>query len=1340
MRVDSAGLRSTQDDTGRPPPPQEIIRGTNTSDSTEVLREVEFLNPNSQRLNIIVPASLHGENTSAVLDTASQVTVVSEELYQKLKDPPPKTESVVLKGAAKEGRMRAALLKNVLIELQGNRYSWDVYVAPISDNLLLGLDFMNAHRCVINLKEHTLSIADHQIPFLIHHDFSKNNVCCVKVAQSKVLPPSCVTYILCHMNFPPGSTNTSDDPNCMVIEPLESQHGLSTVPSLVNGTCSFLLPVVNLKSKSAKLKVGEVIGVAEWMDGEVENTPALRQSCIDKEPKHVRPLWEKSSAGLTADESNALRELLYKYEDVFSKDDQDIGCISEVKHRINTAEARPIKQRMRRTPLGFEAEEEKHLKAMLANDIIRPSQSDWASPPVLVRKRDGSVRWCVDYRKLNDVTVKDVFPLPLIEECIDTLRGNEFFSVVDMCSGYWQVEVAEADKPKTAFVTKYGLYEHNRMAFGLCNAPATFQRMIQLVLGDLLWKSALAYLDDVIVVGKEFSEHLDNLEKVLCKFRHYKLKLKPRKCDFFQREVAFLGRVVSVHGIAMDPGKVEKVLQWSVPKNPRELMSFLGFINYHREYLEGFAEKSACLYALASTKTDFQWDNVHQAAFESLKQAMTAAPVLAYPTPDGEFVLDTDASDGAIGAELSQIQDGKLKVIAYGSFALNSCQLNYCTTRKELLAVVRFTRHFRHYLLGRQFFLRTDHNSLTWLMRFKHINGQLARWLEELSQFDMVIVHRAGNKHANADALSRIPDAIPDPSCDCYKAGCQVETLPCKGCRYCRRAQEQWGQFENDVDDVVPLAVRSVSGMSPEAEGSSRTLTAMASQNADTQDWMSRQYSSSDLREQQLQDEDLRCIMEWLESGEEPSQDNIYLKSHITKELWLNRSLLRLSAEGVLIYRRLHHFEVEEFRECLVVPKGLREEVLRMSHDLPLSGHFSHVKTLEKLKQDFFWPQMSTDCMLYVRSCPQCNSQKKPNIHPRGSLGSFHAGTVLERVHLDILGPFPLSQRGNRYVLMVIDQFSKWLECFPLPDQTSESIARVFLEEFIARFGCPLQVHTDQGANFESDLFKSVCSLMETSKTRTTPYHPAGNGQVERMNRTVLQMIRCFLDGTQSTWDQYLAQIAGAVRATPNRTTGFTPNFLMFGREVTSPAACTFGCKPNGSPADPLSYVSLLRDKLHKVHEAARKHIGMAQRYQKRTYDLKLSEKTYAVGDLVYILQSVSKPGQSKKLNPVWKGPAVVSQVLSPVLFRVRTQKRESVIHHNRLKPFQDRTVPIWMKRLRHGLLNLDDDEAVGQDTPVPTDEPADTDPIEDVRFLFPKTTRAGRTVRRPQHLSDYAN
>ncbi|CAG2249837.1 unnamed protein product [Mytilus edulis] len=330
-----------------------------------------------------------------------------------------------------------------------------------------------------------------------------------------------------------------------------------------------------------------------------------------------------------------------------------------------------------------------------------------------------------------------------------------------------------------------------------------------------------------------------------------------------------------------------------------------------RDHVLDFEGVTACLYELAHQKGQPVWEDCHEHAFLNIKELLTLPPCLAYPNTQDLFILDTDAPDIAIGAVLSQLQDGQEKVICYASHVLMKPQRKYCTTRKELLSVVKFCRHFRHYLLGRRFVLRTDHNSLVWLMRFKHIEGQLARWLEELAQFDMEIVHRPGKKHLNADGLSRIPDCLED--CDCYNAGADVENLPCKGCQYCQRAHTQWSRFLNDVDDVIPLAKRQVSPL----EVKIVRLQASSFNSADSIDhdmtqpnteedtihinWM-QSYSPQQLRQLQLQDPDLFPLIEWIESQYDPSDAELRLQSPATRALRLLGSCLKV-IDGVLYYK-----------------------------------------------------------------------------------------------------------------------------------------------------------------------------------------------------------------------------------------------------------------------------------------------------------------------------------------------------------------------------------------------------------------------------------------------------
>ena len=399
------------------------------------------------------------------------------------------------------------------------------------------------------------------------------------------------------------------------------------------------------------------------------------------------------------------------------------------------------------------AEADKQIDEMLKKDVIQPSSSPWASGIVMVTKKDGSKRFCVDYRKLNDITVKDAYPLPRIDAALDQLSGAGWFSCLDLNSGYWQVEVDEADRAKTAFVSRRGLFEFKTMPFGLCNAPATFERLMETVLAGLNWQICLIYLDDIIVVGKTFDDMIRNLDEVLQKLHEAGLKLKPRKCQLFAKRVDFLGHVISGEGIQTDPKKTQAVREWPRPESLHEVRSFLGFCSYYRRFIPKFAEISKPLHKLTEKNQKFLWTKECNAAFETLKEKMVSSPILAHPDFTKPFILDTDASDQAIGAVLSQRIEGKEHVIAYASRTLTKSERRYCVTRKELLAVINFVKYFRHYLYGRAFTVRTDHGSLRWLMKFKNPEGQIARWLETLSSYEFKIEHRPGRVHRNADGL-----------------------------------------------------------------------------------------------------------------------------------------------------------------------------------------------------------------------------------------------------------------------------------------------------------------------------------------------------------------------------------------------------------------------------------------------------------------------------------------------------------------------------------------------------------------------------------------------------------
>ena len=342
-----------------------------------------------------------------------------------------------------------------------------------------------------------------------------------------------------------------------------------------------------------------------------------------------------------------------KYQNVFAKSKYDLGRTTIVQHEIDTGDHPPIKQAPRRMPLAKKEVVRKEVEAMLQNGIIEPSVSPWSSPIVLVEKKDHSTRFCVDYRALNDVTRKDSYPLPNIQDCFDALGGTEWFSSIDLQSGYWQLGMSPSDAPKTAFTCSEGLFQFKVLPFGCCNGVPTFQRLMDYVLSGLRWKVCLLYLDDIIVFSKTFEEHVEQLGMVLARLSQSGLKVAPKKCHFFRPSVVFLGHIVSSQGLATDPSKTQCIVDWPQPKNVKEVRQFTGLCAYYRRYVRNFAQIARPLHKLTEKDRPFSWTEECTTAFNELKRLLTSSPILAYPIPGLEYILDSDASGEALGSVLS---------------------------------------------------------------------------------------------------------------------------------------------------------------------------------------------------------------------------------------------------------------------------------------------------------------------------------------------------------------------------------------------------------------------------------------------------------------------------------------------------------------------------------------------------------------------------------------------------------------------------------------------------------------------------------------------------------------
>ncbi|GFY18854.1 retrovirus-related Pol polyprotein from transposon 412 [Trichonephila clavipes] len=1095
----------------------------------------------------------------------------------------------------------------VKIRFGDTTYQHAVYVADIADPFILGLDFLKEHGFTLDFNKNELrSIHEEVTIFKIKH--RTESIRQVTANENITIPPRTEIIV-------PGYIGNDVSFNSGLIGSAENKaNGLLIASTLVDLSRKTIpVRICNVTEKPRVFQKGEVLATCSPVTCVCKSSSLL----LSNSPQQLTPdLLE--NAELSPEQKSSAERLFQEFEDVFSRNSSDIGHTTVTQHRIDTADHPPIKQHPRRLPFAKQEEVGTLLREMQENDIIEPSSSPWASPIVLVRKKDGSTRFCVDYRKLNDVTKKDSYPLPRIDDTLDTLSGHKWFSTLDLKSGYWQVEIHPEDREKTAFTSGQGLWQFKVMPFGLCNAPATFERLMETVLKGLTFEACLIYLDDVIIGGRTFEEHLQNIRKVLSKLSDANLKLNPSKCKFFQKEVNYLGHIISAEGVRTDPEKVSAVKNWKRPENLRELRSFLGLCTYYRKFVKGFSNIARPLHKLTESKQKFQWTKECEDSFLQLKEALTSSPILIYPQPDKPFILDTDASNESVGAVLSQEIDGQERVVAYWSKCLSKPERNYCVTRKELLAIVKAIEHFHHYLYGQKFLLRTDHASLTWLMNFRNTEGQVARWIQRLNEYYFDIRHRKGSSHGNADALSR---------------------RPCpENCRHCSR-----------VETKYDYAIRQIT-----------TSTATPPD----------PWSDEKVREDQMADPDIKPLIEFMESSSnKPSWQDISAYSPTTKQYWALWNSLHLR-NGVL-YRKFESEDGKTFRWQLVLPRSRIPEVLKELHGSPTGGHFGVMKTLHRVRERFCWGKVRADVEQWCKSCDACSARKGPKIRSRGKLHRYNVGAPFERIAFDILGPLPRTASGNKYLLVVMDYFTKWPEVYPIPDQEAPTVAEAVVQHWISRYGVPLQLHSDQGRNFVSAVLKGVCELLGIDKTKTTPLHPQSDGMVERFNRTILNNLSLMVSKNQQDWDQKVPLFLLAYRSAVHETTGYSPSQMLFGRDLRLPCDLLFG-RPPDTPSSPEEYVQNLQARFEDVHNLARERINLRTEKMKTRYDTKATGHQFKEGDKVWFYNPTRRKGLSPKLQSHWDGPYTILKIINDVVIRIRksTNSKPRVVHYDRLAPY----------------------------------------------------------------------
>ena len=971
------------------------------------------------------------------------------------------------------------------------------------------------------------------------------------------------------------------------------------------------------------------------------------------------------------------REMLKRNAKVFSKDDMDMGRTNLVKHHIKLTDPAPFKEAYRRIPPQMYDEVKTHIQEMLDLGAIRPSNSPWASSIVLVRKKDGRLRFCIDLRRLNNRTVKDAYSLPRIESILDSLGGAQIFTTLDLKAGYWQVEMAEECKAYTAFTCgPLGFYECDTMPFGATNAPATFQRLMHDCLGDLNMNWCIVYLDDIIVFSDTKEEHIKRLEAVFQKLMAAGLKLKPTKCFFFRNEIEYLGHVVSGKGISTNPKKIEAVTKWPTPKTVYDVRSFLGFVGYYRRFIKNFSKITKPIREVitglenqskrAAKKTYIEWTDTAESAFEALKTMCVSTPILAYPNYQLPFILHTNSSTDGLGAVLYQKQDGKQRVIAYASRSVSKAESNYPAHKLEFLALKwAVCEKFHEYLYGsKPFEVYTDNNPLTYVLTSAKLDACGQRWVAKLANYNFSIKYRCGVSNTEADALSRIkwPEALSE----------MMNTD--NGC------------MDTHVINAVLTGAVTKSSLIESVSCSVGIIP--------TELDMNDKLSNINWMKEQRLDPNLGVIIRLIESGQLfkrklQGKDSTELKSFLR-----NKRSLKLIKD--VLYRKSFsdNSTTKKTMWQLVVPKIFRERALSGCHDDV--GHQGILRTLSLLRERFYWPGMQEEATQYVMRCSRCLRRKTPpQVAP---LQPILVTQPLELVHMDYLSLEP--SKGNiENVLVITDHFTRYALAYPSKTQTAQATARILWDNFICHYGFPEKFISDQGRNFESDLIKELCKIAGVKKIHTTPYHPQGNGQCERFNSTLCNMLGTLSDEEKSDWKSHLGCMTHAYNCTKHASTTYSPYYLMFGRHPRLPIDIEFGLhKPNCSDNSSKSrYIQKLRRRLKYAFQKASKYSDQQAKKYKQGYDKSVKGPQLHENDLV-LVKIVAHKGRHK-LQDRWEPEeyVVIEQPIAGTpVYKVKPVNGSNVrtLHRNLLLPLGVKLEPDYESG--DSILEEDSDEEEG--------------------------------------------
>ncbi len=861
---------------------------------------------------------------------------------------------------------------------------------------------------------------------------------------------------------------------------------------------------------------------------------------------------------------------------------------------------------------------------LLERGQIEESTSPWSSPIVLVKKKDKTMRFCIDYRRLNAVTIKDAFPLPRIDEIFDQLTDAKYYTKFDFKSGYFQVPLSKEDRPKTAFSTRDNHYQFTVLPQGITNGPATFQRVINHILGPARWKYALAYIDDVIIYSNTFEEHLSHLNDVCQILKDARFRLNPEKCEIARTQTDYLGHRIQNGEIRPSPTNIHGLLHTKIPETADEACKFVKAAEYYRKFIPNFSQIAEPLRKFVPTtrteqkkgqkmKITLSIEEIQ--AFEKLKQFLTTDLVLRLPNNRFPFKVQTDASDEGIGAVLLQIYPEGNRPVAYISKKFTLAQRRWSPMEQECYAFICALDKWHNYLSGTKFTWETDHKALTQLNKKAQINKRCERWRLKILEYDFDVKYIPGLQNSMPDYLSRSPveDAEEDPDETPLVISESTQTdfeITTRRPYIITAVQTRAAKLRNPITD------------------NSTDITPMT--------------SDSPIEEN-------RIIPFTIEDLIQAQQNDTYAQN-ILNNIKKNRKYFM---KDNLLMRRLNP-------PVPYVPQGeLRRSILKIYHDTAANGaHFGRNKTLHKIKTRYFWPMMNKHIDNYVKSCIPCAQHNPRRQKTPGKLRPIKPPEgVWQLVAMDFHGPInPTSQRGNKYIISLTDILSKFVVTKAVKDNSAQTAVRFLKEDIISKFGTPRCILTDNGTHFTSSVTNELIKQIGATHLYSTPYHPETNGQVERYNSTMDAKIAALSNLRKTNWDDQLPFVTFNYNTSIHSSTKQIPFEMMYGRKPVLPldhqdVNVTLDYDPEHSKK--------LNEYLSSLNDQAKRNIILNQQRYKQHYDMNRSDPLFQINDLVLVKTlnirhkfDIRYEGPFRIIKEITPKTFIIQHIRKPTLFR----------------------------------------------------------------------------------------